>query len=67
LPRRLFRYDGNRWTKVEDDVRMTLTNTDTRGTQKGTFVNNTNSSTIAGDTVEERQSLSQALRPKADN
>lgn len=67
MPKRLFRYDGNRWVKVEDEVRMTLSNTDTRATQKGTFINNTNTNEIAGDTVEERQSLSQALRPKADN
>lgn len=66
-PTRLFRFDGTRWVKQEDNVRMTLSNTNTRSTQKGTFVNNTNTSEIAGDTVEERQSLSQALRPKADN
>ena len=65
-PNRLFRYDGARWVKQEDNVRMTMTQTNTRSTQKGTFVNNTNSSTIAGETVEERQSLSKALRPKAD-
>jgi hypothetical protein len=29
-------------------------------------VNNTKTNTIAGETVEERQSLSKALRPKAD-
>ena len=67
MPNRLFRYDGTRWVKQEDNVRMTLSNTNTKSTQKGTFVNNTNSSDISGDTVKERQSLSQALRPKADN
>jgi hypothetical protein len=67
LPNRLFRYDGTRWVKMEDNVRMTLTNTDQRSTQKGSFINNTTSSTIGGETVEQRQSLSQALRPKADN
>ena len=67
MPNRLFRYDGSRWVKQEDSVRMTLTNTDTRSHQKGTFVNNTNTDTIGGETVQERQSLSQALRPKADN
>ena len=67
LPNRLFRYDGGRWVKMEDNVRMTLTNTDTRSNLKGTFINNTKTSTIAGETVEERQSLSQALKPKADN
>lgn len=66
-PNRLFRYDGTRWVKQEDDVRMTLSNTNTRSTQKGTFVNNTNTDEIGGEVVQERQSLSQALRPKADN
>jgi hypothetical protein len=41
LPNRLFRFDNNRWIKVEDNVRMTLTNTDTRYTQKTSFINNT--------------------------
>ena len=67
LPNRLFRYDGRRWVKMEDNVRMTMTNTDTKQTQRSGFVNNTNASTIAGDTVVERQGLGKALRPKADN
>jgi len=66
-PKRLFKYDGTRWLKVQDDVRVTLSNTSTRNTQKGTFVNNTATSQIAGETVTERQGLSKALRPKADN
>ena len=52
---------------MEDNVRMTMTNTNTKQTQKGTFVNNTKESTIGGDTVKERQGLSQALKAKADN
>ena len=67
LPNRLFRYDGTRWVKMEDAVRMTISNTDTRNTLKTGFVNNTNTNQIAGETVTERQSLSQALKPKADN
>ena len=67
MPNRLFRYDGSRWVKMEDAVRHTLSNTDTRNTKKTAFVNNTNESTISGDTVKERQSLSKALKPKADN
>ena len=66
-PKRLFRYDGNRWIKLQDGVRVDLTNTDTRNTQKTTFINNTNQSQIGGETVKEKQSLSKALRPKADN
>ena len=67
MPNRLFRYDGTRWVKMEDNVRMTMTNNNTKQTQKGTFVNNTNEATIGGDTVKERQGLSQALKAKADN
>ena len=67
MPNRLFRYDNSRWIKVEDGVRMTLSNTDTRTTLKTGFVNNSTTSTIGGDTVVEKQSLSKALKPKADN
>jgi len=65
-PNRLFRFDGARWVKQEDNVRMTLTGTNTRTHQKGTFINNTTTNTIAGESVTERQSLSKALSPKAD-
>jgi hypothetical protein len=41
LPNRLFKFNGQRWLKVEDNVRMTMTNTDTRQTLKTSFVNNT--------------------------
>ena len=41
LPNRLFRFDGTRWVKVEDAVRMNMTNTDTRSTLKTGFINNT--------------------------
>ena len=67
MPNRLFRFDGQRWVKMEDKVRMTLSNKDNRNTHKTGFINNTNSSTIAGETVTERQSLSKAMKPKADN
>jgi hypothetical protein len=67
LPNRMFRYDGARWVKVTDDIRMTLSNTLQRATQKSSFINNTNTNTIDGVSVPERQSLSKALKPKADN
>jgi hypothetical protein len=41
LPNRLFRFDVTRWVKVEDSVRMTMSNTDTRSTLRAGFVNNT--------------------------
>jgi hypothetical protein len=67
LPNRLFRYDGVRWVKVEDSVRLTTTNTDTRGTYKTDFINKTGNTTINGLTVAQRQSLTDALKPQADN
>jgi hypothetical protein len=67
LPNRLFRYDGTRWIKVEDNLRETLTNDNNRATQKAGFINNNKTGVIGGDNIEERQSLSKALRPKADN
>ena len=76
MPNRLFRYDGRHWVKYEDNVRMTIrqtgeTQTDdpskVRKTQKAGFINNSSTSTVAGEVVIERQALSKALRPKADN
>lgn len=80
MPNRLFRYDGRRWIKYEDNVRMTLNNTGfeevalpenqnkpIRTTQKTSFINNNSTSTIAGQTVSEKQALSKILKPRADN
>lgn len=77
FPNRLFRWNGKHWLKFEDNVRMTMTNkpTDgvaadqnqTRQTQKLGFINNNTTATIAGKVVPERQALSKALKPKADN
>ena len=67
LPNRMFKYDGTRWVKVQDDVRMELSNTLERQTYKTQFINNTKTSTIGGEAVPERQSLTKALKPRADN
>jgi len=40
MPNRLFRFDGSRWVKVEDAVRMNMTNNDARQTLKTGFINN---------------------------
>jgi hypothetical protein len=40
LPNRLFRFDGTKWIKVEDAVRMSMTNDDNRQTLKASFINN---------------------------
>lgn len=80
LPTRMFRFNGVRWVKFEDNVRMTMNNLgtsdtgvdnrfegkDVRQTQKADFINNANTAVINGKIVKEKQSLSQALRPKAD-
>jgi len=80
LPNRLFRFNGTRWTKIEDVARMTMSNLgtddvlsgqrfegkDVRLNQKGSFINNDTSAKIDGRTVQEKQGLSKALRPKAD-
>lgn len=80
LPHRLFRFNGSRWVKFEDNVRMTMNNLgesdvgtgdtfagkDVRLTQKTSFINNTTTKQIDGHTVKEKQSLSKALRPEAD-
>ena len=67
LPNRLFRFDGTRWVKIEDSVRITTTNNDSRSNYKTSFVNNSSSATINGLTTKQRQSLTDALKPKADN
>ena len=67
LPNRLFRWDGRRWVKIEDNVRTTLTLGANNLTQRSSFVNNTDTFTNNSGNVTIRQSLSQALKPKADN
>ena len=68
VPNRLFRYDGRRWVKIEDNVRTNLTPGPDNQTQRSIFVNNTGTFVNeAGQTVPVRQSLSQALTPRADN
>jgi hypothetical protein len=68
VPNRLFRYDGTRWTKIEDSVRTDLTPGPNNRTQRSIFVNDTSTFTNnEGQTVPTRQSLSKALTPRADN
>ncbi len=68
-PNRLFRFDGRRFVKIEDNVRQTMTQTNTRNTQKTGFINNTNTTTLAdgSSTTAERVALSKLLKPQADN
>ena len=75
LPNRMYRFDGTHWIRFEDNVRMTIstlgeTQTNDPGLVrqklKASFVNNKNTATIAGEVVPQKQSLSKALKPKAD-
>jgi len=80
LPNRLFRFNGSRWVKIEDNIRMTMSNLgssdvidgatfegkDERQTLKTSFINNPRVNNIGGKQVKEKQGLSKALRPEAD-
>ncbi len=69
LPNRLFRFDGSFWRKIEDSVRTNLTpGAANNKTLRASYVNNTTTYTDSTGTVHnERQYLSKALTPKADN
>lgn len=80
MPNRLFRYNGSHWAAYESNVKMTLNNfgyndvlsgpfagSSVRLTQKGSFINNNTTATIAGKVVVQKQALSKALKPKADH
>jgi len=68
FPNRLFRYSGRRWVKIEDKVRTDLNNGPTNETLRSGFVNNTYTvrTTDLGN-IPSRQSLSEILKPRADN
>jgi hypothetical protein len=68
FPNRLFRYNGTTWIKIEDAVRTDLTNGPLNQTLRSSFVNNpyTVSTTDQGN-IPSRQSLSEILKPRADN
>ena len=68
LPNRLFRFDGKKWIKIEDNVRTNITpGANDNLTLRNGFDNNTNTMTLSnGDVIPESQGLSKALRPKDD-
>ena len=68
FPNRLFRYDGARWVKIEDAVRTGLDFEANAETLRASFVNNTYTvpTTDIGN-IPSRQSLSEILKPQADN
>jgi len=67
-PNRLFRFNGGAWMKIEDSVRTDLTNGPANKTLRSSFVNNTYTvpTTDLGN-IPSRQSLSDLLKPRADN
>ena len=67
-PNRLFRFNGKMWIRIEDKVRTDLNNGPANQTLRSSFVNNTYTTpTTDLGNIPQRQSLSQALKPKADN
>lgn len=68
FPNRLFRYNGASWTKIEDKVRTGLNFADNAKTLRAGFVNNTDTvRTNDRGNIPSRQSLSEILKPNADN
>ena len=66
LPNRLFRYNGNRWNKVEDNLRSNPTPGKSSTLTSG-FINNTATTTQDDNTViNQRQALSKALEIQED-
>jgi len=68
FPNRLFRYDGARWVKVEDNVRTELTPGSQNTSQQSSFFNNDSViGTSDRGNIPSRQSLSDVLKPTKDN
>jgi hypothetical protein len=68
FPNRLFRYNGRAWVKIEENVRTDMDLAPSALTQRSSFVNNTYTvSTTDMGNIPSRQSLSQILKPNADN
>jgi hypothetical protein len=70
FPNRLFRYNGavRRWIKQESGVRTDLNNGPANTTLRSSFVNNTYTvNTPDLGAIPSRQSLSDLLKPRADN
>lgn len=68
FPNRLFRFNGASWAKIEDDVRTGIGFAENAKTLRSSFVNNpyTVPTTDQGN-IPSRQSLSEILKPNADN
>jgi hypothetical protein len=68
FPNRLFRFNGTTWVKIEEKVRTDLDYATNAQTLRAGFVNNTgNVATTDRGNIPSRQSLSEILKPRADN
>jgi hypothetical protein len=68
FPNRLFRFNGGAWIKIEEKVRTDLDLAENAHTLRASFVNNTNTvNTTDRGAIPSRQSLSEILKPRADN
>ena len=68
FPNRLFRFNGIGWVRIEDNVRTPLDWGQNNTTQRSSFVNNPYTvNTSDQGAIPSRQSLSDLLRPQADN
>ena len=68
FPNRLFRYDGKAWVAISDSVRTELDWGESNLSQRSSFVNNKYTvGTSDQGNIPSRQSLSQLLKPQADN
>ena len=68
MPNRLFRYNGSTWVKIEEKVRTVLNNGPENQTLRSSFVNNSAVVTTTDrGAIPSRQSLSEILKPRADN
>ena len=68
LPQLLFRWDGNLWVKISENVRTGVGFSDANNQSRlSGFINNTNKTTLTdGTTIPERQALSQILKIQPD-
>jgi hypothetical protein len=65
-PNVLFRWDGKRWSTVNEVARSPLTG-NINQTQLGTFINNTGTTRLSsGQVIDQRQALSKIFGPKSD-
>jgi hypothetical protein len=67
LPQQLFRWDGNLWIKISENVRTGVGFTEDDKSQLSTFINNSNVTVLTnGTTIPERQALSSILKIQTD-